>query len=141
MALDLRPSILDDLGLSPALAWLVGRWTAETGIAADLHEEGEPRRYHPDTGIAAFRIVQESLTNVARHAGASRVRVTLRHGPAVEVEVVDDGAGFDAAAGDRYDSMGLRSMRERAEILGGTLGIASAPGRTRIAARLPEAAP
>src|SRR3954464_4250212 len=95
LARQLRPTALDDHGLLPALATLVRRFASQTGIQADLHTHGEPD-LAPDQEIAVYRVAQEALANVARHAGASRVQVDLdTSGAALELRVCDDGRGFD----------------------------------------------
>jgi len=141
MSLELRPPMLDDLGLLSALLWYFDRYTAQTGTEVILkqgHIEG--RRFPHEVETAAYRIVQEALTNVARHA---RVRVaTVRlwaDDGVVNVQVQDDGVGFDGQAAMTGDaSCGLLGMRERALSLGGYLTIDSAPGAgTRVAAELP----
>src|SRR3954464_7675566 len=95
LARQLRPTALDDHGLLPALATHVRRFASQTGIQADLHTHGEPD-LAPDQEIAVYRVAQEALANVARHAGASRVQVDLdTSGAALELRVCDDGRGFD----------------------------------------------
>lgn len=136
LATQLRPVALN-LGLVPALEWLVGDFRERSGVACHLDAAGEVAMDDAcATGI--FRIVQESLTNVARHARASRVDVVLeRHSGALELAVCDDGAGFDPEAVGS-GSFGLLGIVERARNLGGTVAIDSAPGRgTRVAIRIP----
>jgi two-component system sensor histidine kinase DegS len=131
---DLRPMALDDLGVVPALRTFLKDYQARTGIEADFSVFGNDRRYDPAFEIAIFRIVQEALTNVFKHAGASRVwvKVETAGGNQIKVQVKDDGAGFDpaqvkpGAAGTKF---GLVAMRERTELLGGTMDIQSAPGQ------------
>jgi PAS domain S-box-containing protein len=138
IAADLRPLVLDDLGLVPAVEWLVQNFTQRHGVPCTLDidedlELGEPHA----TGV--FRIVQESLANVAKHAGASRVGVRVaREGAVLLLQVQDDGAGFDPAAPRRPQSLGLAGLRERSQLLHGEVRIESAPGRgTRVEARVP----
>ncbi len=133
----LRPSLLDDLGLRPALDWLVSRFSAQTGLAVELNA-GRIDRYPPEVETAAYRIVQEALTNAARHASADTVCVRLSGDAAgLAVEIDDNGCGFDPTQSPPGTG-GLSGMRERAELLGGTLTLESAPSAgTRVTARLP----
>jgi PAS domain S-box-containing protein len=141
LSLNLRPSMLDDLGLLPALMWLFQRYTARSGIQVHFSHEGlDGRRLGFSVETAAYRIVQEALTNVARHAAAREVTVhALAEKGALRIQVQDDGQGFDrdaALASGR--STGLRGMRERATLLGGRLEINSDPGAgTFLLAELP----
>ncbi len=139
--LDLRPSVLDDLGLLSAIQWYADRALATRGIAARC-EFGELRRLPPEMETALFRICQEAMSNVARHAQATAVLVQVGvDGSEVVIEVEDDGKGFDPDAVARREgrrSWGLMGIRERAEILGGTATIDSAPGQgTRVEVRIP----
>lgn len=138
IASDLRPLLLDDLGLVPAVEWLTHNFSQRHGVPCRLSldedvELGEPY------ATAVFRIVQESLVNVAKHAGASRVDVRIeRTGAAVVLEVADDGAGFALDAPRKAGSLGLMGLRERARLLQGTVEIDTAPGRgTRIRVGIP----
>lgn len=146
LAWGLRPSVLDDLGLVTALERYTEDFARTRGVAVALETVGlEPERMPAAVETALFRIVQEALSNVARHAGAHQVRVTLqRHDGAVALLVEDDGHGFDparpAAAATAARGLGIHSMRERAAVHGGTLTIEAAPGRgTRIAVEIPLA--
>ena len=136
--LDLRAAPLEGRPLSEALKALVERWEAQTGIAARYRAVNRSRPLPPRVEAALYRICQEALTNVARHAGASRVSVQLVVTPEqVRLAVEDDGRGFDAhrVPEDRH---GLLGMRERAEMLGGALEVRSDPGAgTRIEANVP----
>jgi two-component system, NarL family, sensor kinase len=136
--LDLRAAPLEGRPLSGALKALVDRWEAETGIGARYRAVNGSRPLPPRVEAALYRICQEALTNVARHAGAERVTVRLVATPdRVRLVVEDDGRGFDAfdVPEDRH---GLVGMRERAEMLGGTLEVRSDPGAgTRIEANVP----
>ncbi|MDB4967463.1 MAG: sensory box sensor histidine kinase [Myxococcales bacterium] len=140
LSLDLRPAMLDDLGLLPALVWLFDRYTSQTSVQVQFAHSGiEGRRVSPIVETAAFRIVQEALTNVARHAEVKAVDVRVwRDGDRMTVQVADAGKGFDApralAAGQ---STGLSGMRERAGALGGKMEIDSTDGGTRLTAELP----
>jgi signal transduction histidine kinase len=127
LAVDLRPSALDDFGLVPALERLIGNFTEQTGIAVDFQPLVE-ERLSPDIETALYRIVQESLTNIVKHARAGRVSIVLRRGErAVSVVVEDDGVGFDPGAA-REDGLGLVGMRERVALLGGRFDVESRPG-------------
>lgn len=130
LSLDLRPSLLDDFGLRPTLEWLFERYAAQTGIHVDSTLEDLECRFPPEVETAAFRIVQEGLTNVARHASAKAVSVRLWHDEArLFAQVADEGQGFDlAAARLRSGSSGLSGMQERAALLGGRLVVRSEPG-------------
>ncbi len=136
--LDLRAAPLEGRPLSEALKALVERWEAETGIAARYAAVNGSRPLPPRVEAALYRICQEALTNVARHAEAGRVRVRLVATPReVRLSVEDDGRGFDASRvrGDRH---GLVGMRERAQMLGGALEVLSGPGEgTRVEASVP----
>ena len=138
---DLRPSLLDDLGLVDAIDWLVGDLGARTGIDAQLRISGEPRRLDQKEELALFRIVQEALRNVERHAAASTVEVRIHFGEDVRAAVVDDGRGFDTseALDGQHSStrLGLLGMRERAKLAGAALSIRSRPlSGTRVTASL-----
>ncbi len=130
---DLRPGILDTLGLSPALQWLATELGDRSEVAAVFELEGRPRRFGPDVELSVFRIVQEALRNAERHADAEQVSVCLRYDDSgAVVEVSDDGSGFDVPS--RLDGMvpagklGLAGMRERAQLAGCRLSIDSQPG-------------
>ena len=140
LSLDLRPPMLDTLGLVSALLWHLDRYTAQTGVRVDFRELGQRRRYSTNTEIAAFRIVQEALTNVARHAGVrdASVRVEVGDAGRLRLTVEDRGAGFNPASVLKENSIGLTGMHERADLLGGRVWIDSGPGRgTRVEAELP----
>jgi PAS domain S-box-containing protein len=139
LSLGLRPSMLDDLGLLPALLWLCERYTPQTGVRVHFEHRGlEGRRFGPEAETAAFRITQEALTNVARHAGVKDCAARVWVGEdALRVQVEDQGSGFDPAAA-QGSSGGLSGMAERAALAGGTLRVESAPGAwTRLTAELP----
>ncbi|MDH4066881.1 MAG: sensor histidine kinase, partial [Acidobacteriota bacterium] len=136
----LRPAVLDDLGLAAAVDGLLRAFARRHRVRVELVQEGSTDRLPIETEVAAFRIIQEALTNVARHAGASRCTVRLRGASGtLDVEIEDDGAGFDpAAAPTSRSGLGLVGIRERATELGGTVRVDAAPGRgTRIAVHLP----
>jgi len=140
LSLDLRPPMLDTLGLVPALLWHLDRYTAQTGVRVDFRERGQRRRYASNTEIAAFRIVQEALTNVARHAGVreASIRIEIGDEGGLRLRVEDQGSGFDTANVFKASSIGLIGIHERADLLGGRVSIDSGPGRgTRVEAELP----
>jgi len=125
----LRPPTLDDLGLVAALRKLVADFQGRTGIAASMRVEGAGRRLSPDVELGLFRIAQEALNNVSRHAAAERVTVRVRFlADEIRLAVTDDGAGFNPGQAAE-SSLGIAGMSERAALLGGTLEVASAPGR------------
>jgi signal transduction histidine kinase len=133
LSLNLRPALLDDLGLAPALQWLVGRQAERAGFDAKFNADGMDERFAADIEITCFRAVQEAITNIVRYAQAQRVSVELiKHGAELCVSIRDDGVGFDVAAALQRaalgHSMGLLSMQERVLLLGGHMHIESAPG-------------
>jgi signal transduction histidine kinase len=128
ISMRLRPRVLDDIGLSAALEKLVSEWQARYKIPVDLLLQCGPRRMSAEIETAIYRIVQEALTNIARHASARSVSVLVEERNSHLLAVVeDDGRGFDPAGrnGDRH--LGLVGMRERAELLDGKLTIESSP--------------
>ncbi len=140
LALDLRPAMLDDLGLLPAFLWLFERYSAQTGVQVTFEHRGLGGRFNPEIETAAYRIVQEALTNVARHAGVRAVTVrSWSDTSGLSVQIVDQGAGFDAqAALVAGASTGMTGMRERVLLLGGHFVVESSPGGgTRVSADLP----
>jgi PAS domain S-box-containing protein len=133
LALDLRPSMLDDLGLAAALRWLVDLQAQRAGLVAHVNVQLSGEQWPPDLAIACFRIVQEALTNVVRHARAQNVWVELQEGKSeVRLTVRDDGVGFDPQEARRRaargESLGLLGLQERTELLGGRSAIESEPG-------------
>ena len=137
----LRPPILDDLGLAPAIEWQAREFEGRTGIPCTLSLGEQP--IGGAEALVLFRIVQEALTNVARHAGARAVRIDLRTDPAVTVLTVsDDGRGITGEQQASPSALGLAGMRERALVLGGEVSVTGAPGAgTTVSARLPRAQP
>lgn len=134
LSIDLRPSALDDLGLLPALRWYVKEYQQKCGVEIEFSSTGFKERLLPEIETALYRIVQESLTNTAKHARANKVWVTLSEdGESARARVRDDGCGFDAHTvlktpwQDR--GLGLAGMTERASLLNGTVEIVSQPGR------------
>ncbi|HVQ34743.1 MAG TPA: two-component regulator propeller domain-containing protein [Candidatus Bathyarchaeia archaeon] len=142
LSLALRPPLLDELGLIPALRGYLEATAERTGL--DLTFRGDPALagLPPEVEITAFRVAQEAITNVVRHAGARRATTSIeRENGRLVVTVEDDGAGFDVAAAmgaAAGNAMGLLGMQERVQVLGGELSIEAAPGRgTRVRAELP----
>jgi signal transduction histidine kinase len=127
----LRPLSLSDLGLEAALRRHVEGWSRDTGIAADVQITTlGPERYSFITETTVYRVVQEALTNVVKHAQASRVSVVAeRRVNELRVIVEDDGTGFDVRSTNDARRLGLRGMRERAALVGGELHIESSSGR------------
>jgi signal transduction histidine kinase len=139
----LRPPVLDDLGLAAALSWLARTLEERTGLKVDLDLGLFDQRLDPDLETLVFRLVQESLTNVLRHAGVGQAQVAVRRaGEVLELRVADAGRGFDPrdflATGAATTGSGLRGMRDRLELFGGRLEIVSEPGRgTLVSAVVP----
>ena len=133
LSLDLRPAVLDDLGLIPALRWYCERQAKRARIPIELALEAVDLKSAPQLESACFRIVQESVTNALRHAKARRIQVALRRDDGSFVlEIADDGGGFEVAAARKRglagESSGLLGMEERASLLGGRFTIDAAPG-------------
>lgn len=139
LSLELRPTMLDDLGLIPALVWYVNRYQEQTGITVTLtHSDVENRRFASAIETTAYRIVQEALTNVVRHAHATAVRIEVGVSNGwLELRIEDNGIGFDTNAA-LAKNRGLTGMLERAQLVGGVFAIESAKGAgTRKFIRLP----
>jgi PAS domain S-box-containing protein len=138
IALRLRPSVLDDLGLIPALEWYTTDLEKRSGIALILHHRDVPGM-DDLVATAAYRIAQEALTNVVRHSSASHAEVSLEgQGDLLMITVTDNGKGFHVSSLSDSDSLGLAGMRERAGLAGGSLEIESRPGKgTQVRCRLP----
>jgi PAS domain S-box-containing protein len=138
IASDLRPLLLDDLGLAPAIEWLANNFTQRSGVPCEVDVDEELELQEP-YATAVFRIVQESLANVGKHAQATEVSVLVARTPrAVVIEVADNGRGFETSAPRKRHSLGLMSLRERAQLLKGTASIESEPGKgTRVQVRIP----
>jgi signal transduction histidine kinase len=134
LATTLRPSMLDDLGLAPALKWIAEQTATRCGFAVTFHSERTQQRLSPDIETACFRIVQEALTNIARYAQPQRVDITLvRDQSTLVLRVQDDGVGFNLEAmharATAGGSLGVLGMQERATLIGGRLDIDSVPGQ------------
>lgn len=138
IAADLRPLLLDDLGLAPAIEWLANSFTQRSGVACEVDVDEDLELQEP-YATAVFRIVQESLANVAKHAQATEVSVLVARTPrAVVLEVSDNGRGFATDAPRKRHSLGLMGLRERAQLLKGTASIESEQGKgTRVQVRIP----
>ncbi|MFC1975649.1 sensor histidine kinase [Chloroflexota bacterium] len=140
---DLRPMMLDDLGLTPTIKKYVEDYEQKTGIACNLTISGKDHRLPPHTEVTIFRVFQQSLNNVYDHAQAAHVQISMDVGnDKVTSSIEDDGAGFDVAAAmtasQERKTIGLSTMQERIEMLGGELQIDSAPDKgTRIDFWLP----
>ena len=137
----LHPAALDDLGLPAAIDASLRGLARRQNIRAELHQTGMSERLPRDVELAAYRIVQEAITNVAKHAGATQCHVRLTHlGDRLVVEVQDNGVGFDPHDDGRLArGLGLINVRERAARLGGTFNMLSSPGQgTRLVVELPE---
>ena len=139
MSLRMRPGMLDDLGLLPTLIWQFQDYNDRTAIQVDFQHSGLDGDFPTDIRIAVYRIVQEALTNIARHSGVNEAKVIIRvEEVAFFIEIEDHGKGFDQTVLTLTNSIGLSGMRERVYALGGTLKIASELGfGTRITVELP----
>jgi len=147
LARQLRPTALDDHGLMPAVETQLKRFSARTGVEVSLNAEGDANHLPEDVQTAVYRILQEALANIGRHAGATAVAVDVEaEGELLELRVRDDGAGFDPAALARAANgegpgagLGLSGMAERARLAGGELDVRSAPGGgTTVTLRIAE---
>jgi signal transduction histidine kinase len=145
LSLDLRPPLLDELGVVPAVRGYLEAQANRSGIDIDVDAEEVPSLVPADAAIVAFRVVQESITNVIRHADASRAEVTMRYDPGwLDLSIRDNGRGFDvdeaferASAGHH---LGLLGIQERVQALGGEVEILSSAGRgTEVRVRVPLA--
>lgn len=143
LSYDLRPSMLDSLGLFSAVGWLSKRLQQETGIRARLLTGDSAARFPPLVETTAFRLVQEALNNVRSHSSASEVVIALKATPdRLEIDIKDNGVGFAAGRAMQQaiarGHLGLLGMKERAESLGGTVSVTSRSGRgTRVVATIP----
>ena len=143
LSLDLRPPLLDELGLVPTLRWLVDQQAQRAQLRATFTSNINGLEIDPAVQTTCFRVVQEAITNIIRHSGAKNVAVELRReAERLELSVRDDGAGFDPAViqqrAARHSTLGLVSMKERALLVRGGLEVHSAPGQgTEIRAWFP----
>ena len=144
LAWQLRPAVLDDLGLVAALPRFLTEWSAHYGVKTNFQTTGNfPPRMSPEAETAFYRVTQEALNNVVKHAHATRVDVVLEGQPnAITLVIEDDGVGFESAAVEKsVTGVGLAGMRERAALIGGALQIETAPGKgTTIYLRWPRGA-
>jgi PAS domain S-box-containing protein len=143
IARQLRPEMLDALGLVPAIEWQASEMQARTGLHCSVHASDALADIDSRRATALFRIAQEALTNVVRHAGATSVSIVLqREGDALQMTVQDDGKGFDPETGGPSMSLGVLGMRERAQAQGAIFELDSRPGSgTRVTVRLPLTTP
>ncbi|RJR29832.1 MAG: PAS domain S-box protein [Candidatus Latescibacterota bacterium] len=136
----LHPALLDELGLVPTLEWYAGEWKRESGIDVRLSSAGFDTQPPRPVSVALYRVVQECLANVRKHSGASRVKIMLAKGyPFAILNCEDNGKGFSINEGiRRKKGLGLVSMRERVEFLGGSFQIKSSPGKgTQVRVKIP----
>ena len=144
LSVELRPSVLDDLGLAAAVEWYAKRNAERAGYEVTVENAIGALRLPETIETASFRIIQQALTNIARHAKARHVRITLeRTGREVIITIADDGIGFDVpaarAAAEAGASLGLLSMRETATLAGGVPSLVSSPGQgTTVRVRFPS---
>jgi signal transduction histidine kinase len=139
----LHPAVLDDLGLPATVDWYLRGFSRRHGISADLKSAGTIQRLAPELEASSYRIIQEALTNIAKHSGATACEVSIQQSDGLlTIAVQDNGAGFPVTPQDSASSgLGLIGIRERASHLGGTVRIETAPGRgTRITVELPARA-
>jgi signal transduction histidine kinase len=139
LSLELRPKMLDDLGLLPALLYLFESFTSRTRVAVRFEHQGLHKKIPPETGLAAYRIVKEALQNVAAHAGVAEARVRVWSDRWIlSVRIEDSGSGFEADEIAETWPGGINGMRGRALIAGGRFSLTSAPGMgTVVTAELP----
>lgn len=140
IASDLRPTMLDDLGLAPALEWLAQDFAQRTGIKMHLNVANHTHRLTKNAETAIYRIVQESLTNVTRHAAAANVFISTEYtAKGFLLTVRDDGIGIGPGSRRKAKSFGLLGMRERVHVFGGAIAISGEPGEgTLIEVELPQ---
>jgi signal transduction histidine kinase len=138
LAVELRPSALDHFGLEAAVERLAETFREQSGLAVDLETQVGSERLTSEAETTLYRVIQEGLTNIVKHAGATRVSILLqRKGTTVVAVVEDDGVGFDPTT-TREDALGLAGMRERVSLAGGRLQVESTPGSgTTLVAEVP----
>jgi PAS domain S-box-containing protein len=140
---DLRPSVIDDLGLLPAVEWLIEQLRKEHGIEANLTVLGKERRFSPENEVVLFRIVQEALRNIARHAEATKSQITIAfRSNETGLTIVDNGKGFELPTSlgelSRFGKLGIDGMQARVRLIGGTFSIYPEPGKgTTITVTIP----
>jgi signal transduction histidine kinase len=143
IAMELRPGMVDDLGLAESIRWYANEFSKRSRLPVSVRIRNAPELLSPEHALSVFRIAQEALTNIARHAAATQVRIGLRvnNGKLILV-VTDDGVGLEASATTGKNALGIVGMRERAAALGGTLTVRSRPGRgCTVSAEIPFPAP
>lgn len=134
ISIDLRPSILDDIGLVPALRWLLGRLNQESNIKTKFMVTGIERKLNSETEVTIFRIIQEALSNVRRHSGANEVLINIKYAPEyLEINVQDNGEGFSldkiiSKLADK-NKLGIIGMQQRAKVINGMFDIQSSPDK------------
>ncbi len=139
IATELRPSIIDDLGLNAALEWLVSEFTERLNVEIEYENNFDDKNVAPDIAIGLFRILQESLTNIAKHANASKIKISIIKEPdAIKLLIADNGIGFDSTTKPSQLSFGLLGIKERTHMLKGAHSIFTKPGKgTKIEIRIP----
>jgi signal transduction histidine kinase len=139
LAVELRPSALDDFGLVAAVERLTDTFREQSGLTVDLETQLGEERLPPEAETTLYRVIQEALTNIVKHSGASRVSVLLQRQSGKVIAIVeDDGSGFDPSS-TREDAVGLAGMRERVSLAGGRLQVESSPGSgTTLVAEVPS---
>ena len=140
LAVDLRPTVLDDVGLQPALAGLIQRWSDQAGTPVDYHFSLQGNiRLSPEIESTLYRLVQESLNNIAKHAVARRASVIVeQHGSHLIALIEDDGKGFEIEGGIKPTQLGLLGMEERSALIGGDFQVESSRGvGTTVRIRIP----
>ena len=139
LSLELRPKMLDDLGLLPAMLYLFESYTSRTHVTVKFEHVGLHKKFPPEIGLTAYRIVQEALNNVARHSGAGEAKVMAwSDRKLLSLRVEDKGAGFEPERLPESFAGGILGMRGRAQIVGGRFTISSSPGHgTVVTAELP----
>jgi signal transduction histidine kinase len=142
IATELRPGVLDDLGLVAAMEWQTADFERRSGIRCTIRAPIDDQLIEPSVSTTMFRILQESLTNVARHSGASSVTVTLEHADeSLVLEIRDNGVGIRTPETVNVRSIGLVGMRERAQLVGGEFRISGSSGSgTTVRVQIPFAA-
>jgi signal transduction histidine kinase len=141
LILDLRPSLLDDLGLLPAIGWYAENYLTKAGVEVELKATNMDKRLPPQVEITLFRILQEAITNIVKHSEAKRTRISLDlRDSVVHAVVEDDGKGFDMEQVKGLGRLGLVGVQERVSLLEGSFNIHSSPGEgTKLEVAIPVA--
>ncbi|HEX8358185.1 MAG TPA: PAS domain S-box protein, partial [Segetibacter sp.] len=139
IASNLRPSIIDDLGLVAAIEWQCEEFSKRSGVPVNFSSDVNNLKFKPDASIALFRILQEALTNVARHANATNITCTLKkQGGNITLTIIDNGRGFDLSGKRKVKTLGILGMTERAAMINGTYKISSVPNKgTTVSVQIP----